>query len=375
MKKQKTTAETKSEIPAALPDRVLIIAETGSAHNGDLSKALELVDAAAESGADCLKTQIIFADEIIHPDTGYVPLPGGSTPLFDVFRSLEQGKDFFLKMKERAEEKGLLFCASPFGTRSLALMREIGCGIIKIASPELNHFPLIREAAEGDELMLLSSGVSTLGDIEKALLISGIDRTILLHCITSYPAPEIEYNVKLIRNLHAVLGVPVGISDHSTNPLIVPSIATYYGAVAIEKHFTLSKEGKGLDDPIALVPETFRQMTDAVREVENLMPKPEDAYTSLCEKFGKDLVEEVSGDGVKHLAPSEEANYTTTNRSIHAARKLKRGEVLGPDNMIILRTEKVLRPGLGPEYYDMLIGKKVKRGVGNGQGIIWDDLF
>ena len=352
-------------------DSVEIIAEIGTSHRGDLARAEDLIRAASEAGADVLKTQIVFADEIIHPATGEVMLPGGPARLYDSFRALEQSPDFYRRLMEITEACGMRFLASPFGETSLYILLELDPGEIKIASPELNHFPLLKAAAGTGKKLLLSTGVSTLADIDAALAVTGRVNTTLLHCITSYPAPEAEYNLRLIKTLSEVFGVGTGVSDHSLDPRLVPGTAAALGAVCIEKHFTLSKSDRGLDDPIALTPDEFTQMCAFIRDIE----ESGEPFGDIAAEFGKDRLEAVLGDGVKRLAPSERANYGRTNRSVHALTHLCPGDILTPDNTAILRTEKKLRPGLGPEFYEILLGRKIIRPVDAGEGIVWDDLF
>ena len=356
-----------------LPDNpVLIIAETGTSHNGDPIKASELIHAAAASGADCVKTQIVFADEIIHPETGYVDLPGGSIRLYDRFLELEQNFEFYLRFKEEVESLGMLFLASPFGMKSLEYIRRLECDALKIASPELNHFPLLGAAADTDKILLLSTGVSLNQDILRALEITGTERTVLLHCITAYPAPEEEYNLRLVKTTADNFGVKTGVSDHSRDPLIVPAVSTAVGGCCIEKHFTLNNDGNGLDDPIALSPARFAEMTTEVRRIRQL--PPDERLQSVHSRFGKTRVEAVLGDGIKRLAPSEAANYGRTNRSIHALHSLPAGTVISRENTALLRTEKMLRPGLGPEHWDSVIGRTLNQPVKSGEGIREEDL-
>ena len=355
---------------------VYIIAETGTSHNGSLERAAMLVDAAASAGADCIKSQIVFADEIIHPNTGEVALPGGNIRLYDRFRELEQDFEFYLELKRLTENAGLDFLASPFGAKSLEWLLKLGCEAIKIASPELNHFPLLRSAAASGKKLILSTGVSELSDIEAALEVTGRERVSLLHCITSYPAPESEYNLRLIPALSERFGVPVGVSDHSTDPELVPAAAAALGACCIEKHITLNNDDGGLDDPIALKPDQFAAMSSAVRRVESVMRNSgsRQAIVELKERYGSDQIECVLGSGVKELAPSERLNYARSNRSVHALYDLPAGTVLSFENTALLRTEKKLRPGIRPEFYDDIIGKKLIRGIASGDGITAEDF-
>jgi len=350
----------------------LVVAELGTGHLGSPERARELVDAAAGAGADCAKFQLVHADEILHPLSGSVQLPTGRVELYRRFRELEQPVSFFAELKRYTEKKGLLFLCSPFGLQSARELRSLGVAALKIASPELNHFPLLEEAAGYGLPLFLSSGVSTLADIEHALAVTGRDRVVLLHCITAYPAPEEEYNVGLLANLRAIFGVEVGLSDHSLDPVLVPALAVLHGARVVEKHLTRSRAGSGLDDPVALEPGPFACMVRAVREAE--AAGPPEALRRLERDHGAERVRRVIGAGVKELAPSERANYHRTNRSIHAVAEIPAGSVIGADDLAVLRTEKVLRPGLGPEFLPVVTGRRAGRTIPAGEGVTWEDL-
>ncbi|MDR2402554.1 MAG: N-acetylneuraminate synthase family protein [Spirochaetaceae bacterium] len=352
--------------------RLLIIAELGSSHGADPVKARDLIDAAAEAGADCIKLQMIYADEILHPNTGEVPLPGGPRRLYDTFRALERPPSFYAGLRDYAESRGLLFLCTPFGPKSAAELAALKPAFMKVASPELNYTGLLRRIASYGLPVLLSTGVSKLGDIEAALGCFSRDRVCLLHCVTAYPAPETDYNLRVLENLGAVFGVPVGLSDHSRDPELVPTLAVAMGAVAVEKHFCLSRQDPGLDDPIALPPEDFRRMVQGIRRISTL--ERGEALAVIAEERGKALVEAVLGDGVKRLAPSEEANYERTNRSLHALRDIREGEILEAGMFRPLRTEKTLRPGLHPCWETGIAGRVVRRFIPAGEGIRFEDL-
>jgi sialic acid synthase SpsE len=349
----------------------LVVAELGTSHGGDAGKARELVDAAVDAGADCIKAQLVHAEEILHPLSGEVDLPTGRIALYAHFKGLERPLSFYAQIREMVEQRGALFLCSPFGTRSARELRSLGVQALKIASPELNHFPLLREAAGYGIPLLLSSGVSTLDDIGRALAITGTADVVLLHCITAYPAPETEYNLRVLETLRERFVVEVGLSDHSLDPVLVPVLAVLHGACVVEKHFTLSRRGRGLDDPIALEPGAFRRMVARIREGE---VDPARARARLDEEYGPDRVRAVQGTGLKELAPSERANYSRTNRSIHAVAAIAKGQRIEASDVAILRTEKVLRPGLGPEHMDRVVGATARRPVPAGEGIEWEDV-
>ncbi|MDR2495483.1 MAG: N-acetylneuraminate synthase family protein [Spirochaetaceae bacterium] len=350
-----------------------IIAEIGTSHQGDRQKARDLIDAAAASGADCVKFQMVYADEILHPNTGTVALPGGNIRLYDRFKALEMPPDFFADLKEYAEALGLDFLCTPFGLRSARELRALGPRAFKIASPELNHEALLREVASYGLPVYLSTGVSKLGDIEEALENLRGAPVCLLHCVTSYPAPPEECNLMLMRNLGAVFGVPTGFSDHTLDPQLAPLLASGLGAAAVEKHFCLSRADSGLDDPIALPPALFAEMARGIRRAA-LRPF-EETRAELAEARGETAVAAVLGDGVKRLAASEEASYGRTNRSLHALCAIPAGTVMTPEAVAPLRTEKRLRPGLPPSWFSKIMGKTAKNTIPAGEGIRFEDIF
>jgi len=355
------------------PEKPLIIAELGTSHNGDIIKAKEMTAAAAASGADCIKFQLVYADEILHPNTGDILLPGGKIRLYDRFKTLETKPEFHAEIKKYTESLGLLYLCTPFGLKSAAILHELKPKLIKIASPELNFTGLLEEIAGWKTPSLLSTGVSTLKDIENAVNIFIDSKICLLHCVTSYPAPETDYNLRLIPNLSAIFGVCAGVSDHSFDPELVPALACCMGAVVIEKHFCLSRNDPGLDDPIALPPDDFKKMTCAV--VHAVKAGAGETVKFYKKERGDDLIEKILGSGIKKLASSEKANYGYTNRSVHAMRDIKQGEILKPGDYAVLRTEKNLRPGLDPYWEKTLAGKKTVNFIPAGEGIRIEDIL
>lgn len=366
-----------------------IIAEIGTSHGGDLKRARELIAAAADAGADMAKFQLVRADEILHPRTGTVDLPAGAVPLYERFRELERPVEFYARLMELCDEANIRFLCTPFGIESARILRRLGVKELKIASPELNHLPLLRAAAGMRVPIILSSGVSTVADLAESLDLvrsAGARSVTVLHCITAYPAPEEEYNLRAIPAISRVFGVPAGVSDHSLDPVLVPALATLTGATIIEKHITLDRCDAGLDDPIALEPTEFRRMVREIRAVAGqLQQGGEDSVErsrrelaitqELSARYGENRVQAVLGTGVKHLAPSEQRNYGHTNRSIHAVRNLQAGELFSEENCAILRSEKNLKPGLHPRYWEIVQGKTVRMPVSAGEGITWAEVL
>ena len=390
---------------------MIVIAEIGTSHNGSLQKAKELIDGAGEAGADCVKFQWVYADEILHPNTGFVSLPTGNISLYERFRELEVGADFYAECLSYAHSRGLLFACSPFGLRSLEELLVLNPDAVKIASPEVNHIPLLNKLSQcyGQVPLILSSGVSRLGDIETAVDIltkgekaectkKGFAPLTLLHCITSYPAPEEEYNVKCVKTLSDIFGIPTGISDHSLTPVLVPALTAAMGGTVIEKHITLSRKTDGLDDPVALEVEQFAQMVHAVHQVEAVIQRwkkeelalgggnvtrqnrvPEEAVkeivSQLADEFGMEKIQKILGSGIKRLAKSETANYGRTNRSLHYLRAIKKGQTISKNDIAVLRTEKVLSPGIAPVWEEKIVGSRLTRDVESGEGVQWEHFL
>lgn len=361
-----------------------IVAEIGTSHGGNFEKAKKLIETSVENGADFVKFQWVYADEILHPNTGFVNLPSGKIRLYDRFRELEVPKSFFKDCQDYIHTLGKKFMCSPFGLRSLQELIEMNPDCIKIASPELNHIPLLKELAEFKKSssipIVISSGVSNLSDIEKALSILGTENITLLHCITFYPAPEEEYNLKLIPNLSNIFGVDCGVSDHSLDPILVPSIAAALGGTMVEKHITLSKKTDGLDDPVALEGEQFGFMSHAVHQCEAVFRQygkengQDYILRQLRLEYG-DRIDRIIGDGVKRLSKSEEQNYGRTNRSLHFMNDMKKGDRISDSDIGILRTEKILTPGIHPEFLETVIGSRLTKDVKAGEGISFDTFL
>lgn len=369
----------------------MIIAEIGTSHGGSIEKCRQLIKASVESGADAVKLQWVYADEILHPETGFVDLPGGKIRLYDRFRQLEVPKEFYRQAQDYAHSLSVKFICSPFGLKSLEELLSLSPDAVKIASPELNHFPMLKALAEyrkkqkqaGEQPIqtILSTGVSTLGDIEKAIAITGRENVTLLHCITSYPAPENQYNVRLLKTLSAIFDISTGISDHSLDPVLVPALSALCGGTITEKHITLSKKNDGLDDPVALEPEQFALMVHAIHQAQAAFRHygPEIALQKgaeqLAAQFTMEKIMEVLGTGVKALAPAEKENYGRTNRSLHFVRDMKKGQTIEEGDIAVLRTEKVLTPGLSPEFLDIIYGSELSCPVKAGDGVSWIHIF
>ena len=372
------------DLEFAIEDKVfssrhpLIIAEIGTAHAGDIHKAFKMIDDAVWAGADAVKFQIVYADEILHPNSGYVRLPQGDVLLYDKFKLLELPPSFYAKLADYVQKKGIMFSASVFGERSFQDLLALQPDFFKVASPELNYHSLIKDIAKCGIPLILSTGVSRLSDIESAVeavrSVSSELPIAILHCITSYPAPEAEYNVSLIENLTNIFGIPVGLSDHSLHPFFIPALSLAFSSCIIEKHICQCRNEKGLDDKIALEPNDFKLMCKTIREVEGKTKEEIIAYL-IKEGIGEKSIFNAIGNGVKFLAPSEFQNYERTNRSIHYVHDMKKGTPIKKEDICIVRTEKILSVGLFPNMYDVILHSVLQRDVKAGEGVQFDDII
>jgi len=347
-----------------------IVAEVGTAHGGKKEKARRLIGTAAEAGVDVVKFQWVIADEILHPLSGNIDLPGGSIPLFQRFKELELPAEFYHYLRQECLAAGVEFLCAPFGLKSLQGLKKMGVREIKIASPELNHIPLLNESRDMPS-KILSSGVSTLADIEEAVNLAG-DGITLLHCVTNYPAREEEYNLNLLPHLKALIGVPVGTSDHSMDPEIIPALTAALGGTLVEKHFTLSREDGGLDDPIAQPPEEMALLVKAVRRAEK--EGLEATEERLSRIHGKEMIKNVMGTGKKVLARGESQYYKTTKRSILSVKDIPAGEIITNKNTALLRSETNLSPGLPPREWSAIIGHRAAKKIPAGTGLGWHHI-
>lgn len=340
--------------------------------------------------AGVVKLQHLYAQEILHPNAGLVDLPGGPIPLYDFFGQQEISPATLGAFVAQCHGAGLPVLASVFGQRSLAEAAEAEVDGLKVASPELNHLPLLAHMARTEFPLLVSTGVATIADVAEGLVGLAPHRPPLLHCVTAYPTPVEDFNLGAMDTMARAFGVPVGVSDHSISPFTIPVLATLLGAWGIEKHITLDKAQGNPDDPVALSATQFREMVDAVARAAQLRlespdlqanPSPQtifEAYHTLGLPHGPESLEQliaILGHGRKELAPAEAQNYPTTRRSLLAAYPLARGHQLQPEDLLVLRSEKNLKPGLHPRYLPTIMGATLTQDLDSGQGIDWVHLL
>jgi N,N'-diacetyllegionaminate synthase len=327
---------------------VYVIAEAGANHNRDLGLAKELIDAAADSGADAVKFQTYTGSlySIKTPRFEYLTDPRSPSELLE---AIALPREWQPELAEYARSRAIAFFSTPFDRDAVDSLAAVGVPAMKIASFELVDLPLIRHAASVGVPVILSAGMATYGEIEDALgAMSEADNSevAILHCASLYPAPPEIMNLRAMATLRSAFGVPVGLSDHTTG-IAVPTAAAGLGAELIEKHFTLSRELEGPDHPFALEPDELRAMVTAVREVEA--------------SLGTGLV-----DGPSEAESGE--MYRLARSSLVAATDISAGtEITG--EMLTVK-----RPGYGikPKHMDIVIGRAARIDIEADDVITWD---
>jgi N-acetylneuraminate synthase len=347
--------------------RTFIIAEAGVNHNGDLSLAKQLIDVAADAGADAVKFQTFCAEQMVSrhaPKAEYQTRTTDKTESqFEMIRKLVLTDADHDELMAHAKARGITFLSSPFDVPSLHLLtKRFGLQTIKIPSGEITNAPFLLAIARDAKFVIVSTGMSTLAEVEAALGVlafgftglatampqrgdfeqafaseagqeSLCDRVTLLHCTTEYPAPVSEVNLRAMDTLAAAFGLPVGYSDHTLG-IHISLAAVARGAQVIEKHVTLDRSLSGPDHKASLEPDELREMVRQIREVELAL-----------------------GEGIKRPAASEWKNRDVARKSLVAARAIQVGEVFTEENLTCKR------PGMGvnPFAYWQTLGHAASR--------------
>lgn len=327
-----------------------IIAELSANHNGSLDRALQTIDAAKRCGADAVKLQTYTADTItIDCDRPDFLIKGGlwdGYKLHDLYRWAETPYEWHNAMFAHARSIGITVFSTPFDETAVDLLESLDTPAYKIASFEMVDLPLIRYVASKGRPMIMSTGMATEGEIQEAVDAArgaGCRDLVLLHCISSYPAPMDQANLRRIPDIAARFGVQAGLSDH-TMGTTASVAAVALGACVIEKHFTLSRADKGPDSEFSLEPDEF----------ERLCRDAKDAWSAL-------------GTGGFVSQQAEKANLQF-RRSVYFVKDLPAGHVVGPDDI------RRIRPGMGlpPKHFDELLGRTLKQAVQRGQATAWE---
>ncbi len=257
-------------------DRIYIIAEAGSNHDGDLAQAKRLTDIAADAGADAVKFQAFSADSFILKELGDdfdAASPEENAERIEIVDKVSLPREWLPELAEYATKKNLHFLCTPFDFEAVDILTDIGVPAFKIASCDLTHHPLLAYVAERGIPVILSTGMSTMDEIAEALAVLkefGNPPVVLMHCVSEYPVPPENVNLRAIELLWAKFGLPTGFSDHTLG-ITAAVAAAARGVSVIEKHFTLNRSLDGPDHPYALEPDELKEMVIAIREVEQLL--------------------------------------------------------------------------------------------------------
>ena len=321
---------------------VLIVAEAGVNHNGDLETSLRLVDAASRCGADLVKFQTFTADQLVTPDAAkaeYQKVMTSSTETqFEMLRKLELSYNDHVAIIDRCQERGVGFLSTGFDIDNVDMLVELGMERIKVASGEITNLPFLRHISGLGLRTILSTGMADLEEVRSALdvlLAYGLSKSdvTILHCTTDYPAAMGDVNLQAMVTMRDAFGVKVGYSDHTLG-YEVAIAAVSLGAVVIEKHLTLDRKSAGPDHAASLEPEEFANMVRAIRNIEIAL-----------------------GDGIKRPKSSEFANRAIARKSLVASERIQEGEAFTSMNISAKRPGS----GLSPMLWDEALGQKATR--------------
>ncbi len=323
--------------------KILIIAEAGVNHNGDIGLAKLLVDAAAEAGADYVKFQTFKADKLVNKSAQKAAyqkanIGNNDNSQYGMLKKLELTEQMHYDIISHCEKRGIKFLSTPFDDDSITFLQGLGVVIGKIPSGEITNLPYLRRMAGVFPQLIMSTGMCTMDEVKEAieaLTAAGAkkDNITILHCNTEYPTPMKDVNLKAMLTVKDELDITTGYSDHTLG-IEVPIAAAALGATVIEKHFTLDRTMEGPDHPASLEPAELKQMVQSIRNIELAL-----------------------GQGFKTPSESELKNIDIVRKSIVAKKDIAQGETLSDENLT------VKRPGTGisPMAWDKVIGTKANR--------------
>lgn len=322
--------------------KTLIIAEAGVNHNGDLQKARQLVEVAAQAGADFVKFQTFNADRLVTREAAKADyqrqLTADDESQYDMISRLELTPEMHVALIEHCASQGIRFLSTGFDIESLDLLARFDMPIFKVPSGEITNLPYLQHLGSMGKPVILSTGMADMAEIYAALEAleqAGTPRKLVtvLHCNTEYPTPMRDVNLRAMLSIRDAFGVQVGYSDHTAG-IEVSLAAVALGATVIEKHFTLDRQLPGPDHQASLEPDELKAMVAGIRNIELAL-----------------------GDGVKRPSPSEVKNIPIVRKSLVAARLILEGEPFTRENLV------VKRPGIGvsPMLLDGVLGLLAKR--------------
>ncbi len=319
---------------------VFIIAEAGVNHNGKISLAKNLINAAIDSNADAIKFQTYITNKLVSRKL--------APQMYKMLEKYEFGKEDFAELRDYAKSNRIIFSSTPFDIKSCDLLETLGVPFYKLGSGDVENITLIIHASKKKKPILLSTGMSNNQEITEALqsISSYNNNVILMHCTSLYPANFNEANLNVIPTMKKNFGIPVGYSDHTLG-CEVSLAAVSLGACVIEKHLTLDNKMQGPDHKASLDPKTFKKMVESIRNIE--------------ESFGS---------SAKKVLPREENTKKIARRSIMSIRDIPKGKKIDQFDVDILRPYG----GIKPKYFNKIIGKKSKTFIRSGIFISWKML-
>lgn len=317
--------------------KVLIIAEAGVNHNGDLNLAKKLIEQAAKAGADIVKFQTFKAEDCVSIKAKKAKYQLENTAKdesqLEMIKKLELSREAHFELMKHCKKHNIAFLSTPFDLESVAFLQSLNLSYFKIPSGEITNFPYLKAVAKCKKKVLLSTGMANLGEIEAALEIlrkNGTRDITLLHCTTEYPAPFEEVNLNAIKTLKEAFKLKVGYSDH-TKGIVAALGAVALGAVVIEKHFTLDKTMEGPDHKASLEPSELKELCEGIRTLEKAL-----------------------GNGIKKASKSEAKNIIIARKSLVAKREIQKGEKFSEQNL----TTKRPGSGISAMRYEEYLGKR-----------------
>lgn len=330
---------------------VFIIAEMSANHLMNYDRALEIIKAAKEAGADAIKLQTYTPDTItLDCDKKYFQITQGTiwdgTTLYKLYQKAYTPWEWQPKLKQAADDLGIICFSSPFDFTAVDFMEEMNMPAYKIASFEITDIPLIRKVARMGKPIIISTGIAELSDIELALKTckeEGNENIILLKCTSAYPAPYEDINLKVVKNLGQTFDCITGLSDHTMGSAVAIG-AVALGAKVIEKHLTLSRADGGPDAAFSMEPDEFKEMVDSIKNIEKAIGK------------------------VTYELTDKQKKSREHSRSLFVVKDIEQGQLLTSENI------KSIRPGFGlpPYHYEDIIGKKAKIFIERGTPLAWD---
>ncbi len=334
---------------------VFVIAEAGVNHNGDMSLALRLCDAAKSAGADAVKFQTFRAEDLVvrgAPTAQYQERQTGARDQFLMLEKLELSQEQHQVIKAHCDAIGIEFFSTPFSLAAVDMLVSLGVRRLKLSSGELTHRALVEHAAATQLPLLMSTGMGTMQEISEAVEWVRVARghlndVVVLHCTSAYPAPDDALNLRAMVSMARDLGVKTGYSDHSLG-IEAPMAAVALGASVIEKHITLDRHLPGPDHSASLEPAEFVQMIMGIRRVGAML-----------------------GDGVKAPLPEELDTARVARRSVVAAVDIAAGEILTAENLICRRPAT----GMAPRHLPELVGRRAAAAIAAGTALQWNLLL